>query len=101
MDEIWADIPEYEGIYQISNFGNVRSLDRTRWVKSRYGGDMLRTDKGKRLIPNDNGYGYLQIHLRSGKRKEVKYIHRLVAEAFCVKPDGCNEVNHKDHNRKK
>lgn len=54
--EIWKDIPDYEGEYQVSNKGRVRSLDRTRTVKDAHGGYMTRTDRGKIMRPCDNGY---------------------------------------------
>jgi hypothetical protein len=99
VEERWADIPGYEGAYQISNYGRIRSLDRTRIVNNCHGGRTARTDKGHLMSPNNNGNGYLQIRLRNDGKKEVRYIHRLVAEAFCQKVDGCDEVNHKDHNK--
>ena len=94
MQEIWKDIKGYEGLYQISNLGNVRSLDR-------YVEDNIKTQfiKGKRLKPFGNGNGYLVISLlKNGKRKN-KYIHRLVAEYFIDGYDEDKVINHKDFNR--
>jgi len=98
MEEIWKDILGYEGIYQVSTFGNVRSLDRviTSNIK---GKPYTKTIKGLQLSPVDNGLGYLQVNLGT---KVKKYVHWLVAQAFventCV---DCNyEVNHKDHDKK-
>lgn len=99
MNEQWKDVPGYEGFYQVSNCGRVRSLNRTRTVKDAHGGLMVRADKGKILSPNNNGHGYLLVRLRKGEnQKENRYIHRLVAEVFCERPDGCPVVNHIDHN---
>lgn len=92
MDEIWKPIKGYEGCYEISNYGNVRSLDR--YVKSKCGG--LRFLKGQilKLITDDDGY------LRVGLNKNGKYynygVHRLVAEAFVPNPNNYPCVNHKD-----
>lgn len=91
--EIWKDIKGYEGMYQISNYGNVRALDYK--VKMLHG---ERTKKGHLLKSTSNGNGYLIVGLScKGKRKNY-YIHRLVAETFLDNPNMCNQVNHKDYN---
>lgn len=81
MIEEWKDILGYEGLYQISNLGNVRSL---KWGKKR----ILKTIK--------NNKGYLQIGLSKEGRKVHQLIHRLVAAAFIPNPDNLPQVNHKD-----
>jgi hypothetical protein len=68
--EIWKDVPEYEGLYQVSDLGRVKCLERNGVKK---GGNILK--------PSDNGTGYLKVVL-SNKTKKTKYIHVLVAEAF-------------------
>ena len=94
--ELWKDIPEYEGCYQVSNYGRVRSVDRD--VAHTIPG-FTQHIKGFVLKGTDNGNGYLVVVLnRDGKRKN-HYIHRLVAAAFCENPDKKNQVNHLDHNR--
>lgn len=99
MDEIWKDIPGYEGIYQVSNMGRVRSIDRRRLVKNCYGRMSYRTDKGREIAQTDNGNGYLIVSLRKDVRKN-HYVHRLVADAFCVRTDNAaNVVNHKDYDK--
>ena len=90
--EEWKDIANYEGIYQISNMGNVRSLDRIVHPNNQY------LQKGKILKPLDNGK-YLFVTLRKDGVKENKYIHRLVAEHFLLNPLFYNEVNHKDEDK--
>ena len=81
--EVFVDIKGYEGEYQISNLGNVKSLKRN-----------------KILSPSPHTKGYLKAQLlHNGKRKMV-YIHRLVAEAFIPNPKELSQVNHKDGNRK-
>ena len=91
--ENWKDIKDYEGIYQISDRGNVKVLVKWDVNKRDYVPD-------ERLLrPTDNGNGYLIIALkRRGKRKNG-YVHRLVAQAFLENPDGKNEINHKDYNK--
>ena len=84
MTEMWKDIKGYEGLYQVSNLGNVRSMN--------YRG----TGEIKNLVPKVNNCGRLWI-LLSGK---PKLIHRLVAEAFIPNEEGYPEINHKDENPK-
>lgn len=100
MAEKWADIPGYDGLYQVSNMGCVRSLDRAVMQNNCHGGVSIRRDRGKILTPTDNGKGYLVVGLRSGGKRKNHYVHRLVAEAFCEKKPGCFVVNHIDYNRK-
>lgn len=87
-EEVWVDIKGYEGIYQISNLGRVRSLDR--WINHIRGEKII---KGKLLKPN-NCKGYLSVDLcKDGKRNHIK-IHRLVAEAFIPNPEDKPCVDH-------
>lgn len=92
MKEIWKDVIGYEGLYQVSNIGNVKSLDRV----VRYG----RTLKGKEKTKFEEKDGYLVVALcKNGKAKHIK-VHRLVATAFIENPFNLPEVNHKDENKK-
>ena len=99
MREVWRPIIGYEGYYEVSNLGRVRSVPRTREVKTRYGGTTLRTDKGCDVALVDHGNGYLYVTLHKDGRRVNHFAHRLVALAFC---DGYNEglvVDHIDKNR--
>lgn len=90
--EVWVDIPGYEGLYQVSTYGRIRSLDH-------YGhfGKNLVLYKGKILVPNVGKSGYADIMLYPGRKRVT--IHRLVAEAFVPNYNGKREVNHKDENK--
>ena len=84
--ETWKDIPGWEGIYQVSDFGRVRSF---------------RSNPNGRILSRKNKIGsYIQVIL-SGKNKKPRYasVHRLVAESFLPNPNHLPQVNHKDGNR--
>lgn len=88
--EIWKDIKGYEGLYQVSNTGRVKSLDRIDIIG--------RKIKGFYISPkNDNDYQRLNLY-KNGNRKTYS-IHRLVAEAFIPNPENKLTVNHINHIR--
>ena len=89
MKEIWKDIKGYEGYYQVSNLGNVKSLDRKLW-----NGFVFHEVKGKPMKVRTEKDGYLRCNLsKNGKMKDGR-IHRLVAEAFIPNPKNKPTVNH-------
>lgn len=93
MQEIWKDIEGYEGLYQVSNFGRVKSLDRY----------VLRNENTlfvKVIVLSQlNIRGYLAVRLcNSGKYKNY-FVHRLVANAFIHNDNNYSEINHIDENK--
>ena len=82
MTEIWKNIEGYEGKYQVSNLGRVKSM----------------IGQEKVLHPKKHRNGHLQIGLHKDKKRKTMYIHRLVAQAFITNPDNLPCVNHKDEN---
>lgn len=94
MEEIWKDIKGHEGVYQVSNFGRVRSLDMVVNYFA-FGKQCSRTGKGRILKPAISGQ-YLAVALNRGN---TQTIHRLVAEAFLPNPENKEQVNHKDGNK--
>lgn len=87
MEEIWRDIKGYEGLYQVSNFGRVKSLKRT--IKGRkYQSKHLSIQKGK------DGYERIMLYNSSGHKGMT--VHRLVALSFIPNPNNKKCVNHKD-----
>ncbi len=95
LPEIWRDVIGYEGLYQVSSLGRVRSYDRK--VRSRYGN--LRTIKGRilKILKIWSGYGY--VRLSRGRVSKHHSIHRLVATTFIPNPSNLPCVNHKDENK--
>ena len=99
MEEIWKAVEGYEGIYEVSNLGRVRSLDRDIYQVGRWGKVMKVRQPGKVLALQTNG-GYKRVALwRDGGKGKWHFVHRLVASAFIPNPDGKQYVNHKDENR--
>ena len=88
MKEFWKDIVGYEGIYQVSNLGRVKSL--VTWCCNKY------KKREKILKPALNTYGYPTVSLSKNKLRKNKTIHRLVAENFIPNPNNYSQVNHKD-----
>ncbi len=94
MEEIWKDIPNYEGIYQVSNLGRIKSLYFTSniYKKKFYKEKILKPKKGK-----DNN---LRIELWKDKRHKTVLLHRLIATTFLENLIDTNmTVNHKNGNR--
>lgn len=92
--EVWKDIQGYEGLYQISNIGRVKSLERK--VSHSKGG--LR-QVNKRILKNLlNKYGYAYVKLNNTGKKYFS-LHRLVALNFIANPENYKQVNHKDFNK--
>lgn len=98
MDEAWADIDGFEGMYQVSTIGRVRSLPRD--VAMRRGGrEYTMHHKGRvlRQVRSKDGYATVQI-FKDSKPHTFK-VHRLVATAFISNQDNLPEVNHIDGNK--
>ena len=91
MEEVWKPVIGYEGKYEVSNYGNVKSLERI----DRNG----HFRKGKILKPQKQRNGYVVVHLSNDGEAKWNTVHRLVACAFLDKPPGCDIINHLDNNR--
>lgn len=95
MREIWRPIKDYEGLYEVSNFGRVRSVDRI--VLGSKGS--LRHIKGKYITPHKNNTGYYLCDLYKENRRKNVLLHKAVAEAFVPNVGNLPCVNHIDNNR--
>lgn len=95
MIENWRDIEGYEGYYQVSNYGRVKSLDRDLMCKK----DRKCHRKGQIIKQQKNKHGYAVVTLRKPGEKKTFFVHRLVALAFIPNPEKHTEINHKDENK--
>ena len=86
MTEEWKDIEGFEGKYQVSNFGRVKSLNYNRCGYSRL------------LVPKINNYGYEWVELFANGKGVCRQVHRLVAMAFIPNPNEYPVINHRDEN---
>lgn len=82
MQEIWADIEGYEGLYQASNLGNIKSLLTSKLLKA-----------------SVNSSGYLKVELHNKGKVKVFYVHRLIASTFIPNPSNKPQVNHRNGNK--
>lgn len=88
MQEIWKTVKDYEGLYEVSNLGRIKSLPRNGTIKEE-----------KILKQYEDRYGYFYVGLRNKKQKKNK-VHRLVAEAFINNKENLSQINHIDENKK-
>lgn len=100
--EVWKDIKGYEGLYQISNLGNVKSLSRKvpNCNQTGFTGS-FKIIKEKILKPKKDrkGYFYVDLH-KNGKAKATK-IHRIVGEMFLNNPNNLPQINHLNRKEKR
>ena len=88
MEEIWKDIQGYEGLYQVSNYGRIRSFKR-----------MKNNKEARQFKLTPNSTGYISVGLRKNGKKILYQVHRLVAESFIPNPENKPQVNHIDGNK--
>ena len=88
--EVWKDVKGYEGLYQVSNLGNIKSLERYTST-----GNYVE----ERMLKQRIHSGYYRVNLsRDGTQRTIS-IHRIVALAFISNPNNYNVINHKDENK--
>lgn len=92
MQEIWKPVPGYEGYYEVSSLGRIRSIDRC--TKNRWGSETFHRSQVMKCRIFKNGYAHVKL-TKDGKRYEPS-VHRLVAIAFIPNPNELPQVNHID-----
>lgn len=90
--EVWKSVVDYEGKYEVSNHGRVKSLRRVHPLNGRIWHEQIMT-----LIIHTNKYQVISLY--KGNKKRKFYVHRLVAVAFILNPESKDFVNHKDKDR--
>ena len=96
MREEWRDIKGFEGYYQVSNLGQIRSVDRKIYQSHNQKDSNY---KSKLRKPTVDKHGYLEINLCKGSKSKKYLVHRLVANAFIPNPNNYPQVNHIDENK--
>lgn len=91
--EQWADVRGFEGYYQVSSLGRVRSLDRHKLGRGRI---KLSRQRGRLMKPKVDKYGYNVVQLSKDGQRTFTTVHRLVAMAFIPNPNNYDQVNHID-----
>lgn len=100
MKEIWKDIKDYEGLYQISNLGRIKSLNREFLMENKLTKNMnVRKIKEKILNQYENKDKYLSVYLYKNKIRKMYLVHRLVAQNFIINNKNYCEINHIDNNK--
>lgn len=97
MRERWLPVAGYEEVYEVSNLGKVRSIERCVVEKSRYGAQRTVRHASRVLKAGRCKRGYLVVVLCGNGKQTSVAVHRLVAMAFVEKPTGCDVVNHIDN----
>ena len=98
MEEIWKDVPGYEGLYQVSNMGLVKSLARTRKAYTP-GKGSWEAPVNERILKAHITRHYFSVVLAKDGNKKTTSVHRLVAKAFIPNPLEKPQVNHIDGNK--
>lgn len=98
LPEEWRPVVGYEGLYEVSSHGKIRSLDR--WISHLHckSGKTFRT--GKIIKPKSMDNGYFRAEFWRNQRRERPHVHRVVALHFVANPDNKPWINHKDGNKR-
>ncbi len=90
MEEVWKDVVDYEGFYQVSSLGRIKGCERI--IKHPKGGNRILKEKFRSLANDTDGYKIVDLY-KNGKGKIMK-VHRLVSMAFIENPENKSQVNH-------
>lgn len=95
MTEVWKDVKGFEGMYQVSNLGRIKSLEREVITKKGYA---IKVNESI-LKGSKDTKGYLQVEFKKDGKRIIRFIHRIVAEAFIPNVEHKEQVNHKNGNK--
>lgn len=94
-NEIWKPIPNFEGLYEVSNLGRVKRLDK--YINCRNYKKRLLKEKIMKPIRHRDGYNYVRLY--NNKKIKIVSVHRLVAETFISNLENKSQINHIDGNK--
>ena len=97
MQEVWKDVVGYEGYYQVSNLGRVKSLQSRKYSHIQKCPIVVKRERV--LNPYFNTKNYLLVDLKKDGKRNTQQVHRLVAKAFIPNENNFPQVNHKDENK--
>lgn len=100
MEEIYIPIVNYEGLYEVSNYGNIKSTSKTVFIGNKKNGDpkfKITNDRILKIFKSCNSY--INIHLYKDGNKKTFLVHRLMAISFIPNPKNKEFVNHIDGNK--
>lgn len=100
MSERWKPVVGFEGAYEVSNFGRVRSLDRYVSQRTKWGGVSTSLKHGQLIRPGPVNSGYVQMHFHRDGHQTSKLLHAVVLEAFVGPRPEQAEGMHLDHDRR-
>ncbi|MEE9117830.1 MAG: NUMOD4 motif-containing HNH endonuclease [Calditrichia bacterium] len=89
-NEVWKDVPSFEGFYQVSNMGRIKTVEHTRYAGNN---KFAKVSSMIRKLSNDKG-GYQNVWLSKNGKIKLHKIHRLVAQVFIPNPKNKPQVNH-------
>ena len=105
MKECWKPIPGYEGLYEASNLGNIRSIDRYEFYTNPSGRLSMRFRPGKKLVPTcsnsetNNTTSALYVGLCKGGNNSIIAVHKIIATIWVKNPHHYVTIQHKDKNK--
>lgn len=91
-NEIWRDIPGYEGLYQVSNLGRIKTLERIYFCGNHHSARIQR----EKLLKTTSVGGYKRVLITKNNKRKGYLVHRLVAIVFIPNPDNLPQINHKN-----
>lgn len=97
MEEVWYPIPDYEGLYELSNLLRIKSLEQK--VIASDGKEYVFKERIMKIyVPTSNDYAAISL-IKNGEYRRIK-VHRLIAKQFVPNPENKEQINHKNGNKR-